>query len=136
MNILEHNHLFLSNPWIYEKMKEMMVQVMELKAPDAWLFSSLWISDALSLGKYHTGSNVLVWKAFQGLSLIARNALGDETKAKEYQDIAQHVFLDIEKYMTLDGKFGQQYLEGIGGLKPEEQRFYPGSRYEKNMLAK
>ena len=55
---------------------------------------------------------MLVWKAFQGLSLIARNVLDDEMKAKEYQDIAQNVFFDIEKYMTLDGKFGQQYLEG------------------------
>lgn len=128
------NHLFLSNPWIYEKMEEIMAQVMELKAPDAWLFPSLWISDALSLGKYHTGSNVLVWKAFQGLSLIARNVLDDEMKAKEYQDIAQNVFFDIEKYMTLDGKFGQQYLEGIGGLTPEEQRFYPVSHYEKKYI--
>ncbi|BDP60054.1 hypothetical protein EfmJHP38_09920 [Enterococcus faecium] len=38
----------------------------------AMLFPSVWLSDAFALGKYHTGSNLCLWKACIGLAEILK----------------------------------------------------------------
>ncbi|MDD3172724.1 MAG: hypothetical protein PHF63_03555 [Herbinix sp.] len=125
---------FKSNKVIYNKLNKILEETLQLKPDDCWLFPSLWISDALSLGKYHTGSNICVWKAFNGISRIAGEVFEDDNLQCKYKEIAMHIKVDIEKYMVIEGKFGPQYLEGIGGLTQELQKTYPVEEYNKEFI--
>lgn len=120
---------FKEYPEVFEKFCEILEQTKELKGEECYLIPSLWISDALSLGKYHTGTNICVWKAFSGCARLAGEVMGRTDLAQEYSEFAAHVKADIEMYMTMDGKFGKQYMEGIGGLTAETQKTYPTEFY-------
>lgn len=62
---------FLKNkPEMFSKMNQIMDEVEHVENAEDSLYPSIWISDALALGKYHTGSNICVWKAFQSMAEI------------------------------------------------------------------
>lgn len=129
------SEFFKNNVYVYEKLKKILEQVLELQEnSNVWLFPSIWISDAFSLGKYHTGSNICVWKAFKGIGRIAGEVFKDTELQNTYNDIADKIKSDIEKYMVIDGKFGKQYLEGIGGLTEESKKVLPLKVYEKECI--
>lgn len=119
---------------VYDSCINILDATRKLKTDECWLIPSIWISDALSLGKYHTGTNICVWKAFSGFARIAGEAMGDFDRAKEYKEFSEHVQQDIEHYMTTDGPFGKQYLEGIGGIDKDTQKTIPVSRYKKKYI--
>lgn len=125
---------FRENPEVFEKFCAILDGTMALKGEECYLIPSLWISDALSLGKYHTGTNICVWKAFSGCARIAEEAVRRADLAQKYGEFAEKVKADIETYMTMEGKFGRQYMEGIGGLTPETQKSYPTKAYEKKYV--
>lgn len=126
---------FLQNQGIYDQLNLILEQVLSMrKSDDVWLFPSIWISDALSLGKYHTGSNICAWKAFLSMSRISGEIFRDLDLQQKYREIAGLIKNDIEKYMTMEGIFGVQYLEGIGGLTFDTQRKYPLAEYQKKYI--
>lgn len=130
----DDKEFFRNHREVADAFEEILGHVLELKEGDVWLFSTIWISDALALGKYHTGSNICAWKAFSGMARLMGEVYGEQEKQREYREIADKIKHDIETYMVTDGKFGRQYLEGIGGLTPETQRTYPVSEYEKKYV--
>ncbi|WEV45715.1 glycoside hydrolase [Streptococcaceae bacterium ESL0687] len=97
---------------------------------DPFLFQSTWISDAFSLGKYHTGSNICLWKACQGVSKILL-ALDMKEKGIHYQKLADCLKNSILENMTTDGPFGRQFLEGIGDIEKDK---YSIKHYQKPIL--
>lgn len=125
---------FESHPEVAVSFEEILEEVLALREEDVWLFPTLWISDALALGKYHTGSNLCAWKAFDGMARLMGGVYGEEEKRRKYQEIGDRIKDAMETYMVTEGKFGPQYLEGIGGLTPDTQKTYPVSAYEKRYV--
>ena len=60
-----------------EAFEDILEEVLTLKEGDVWLFPTVWISDALALGKYHTGSNICAWKAFDGMARLMGEVFED-----------------------------------------------------------
>ncbi len=105
---------FLNNPEIKERIKSSLNQVIvSRERPDIWLFPSIWISDGLSLGDYHTGSNVVAWYSFKSFARILRDVFGEHETANDYNDIADKVKQDLERYCIINGPYGRQYIEGV-----------------------
>ncbi|BBN98047.1 glycoside hydrolase [Sporolactobacillus terrae] len=99
-------------------------------ADEPMLFTSVWISDAFALGKYHTGSNLCMWKACEGLSQLYQGLT--ETKlAAKYRTIAAKIKDAILENMTIEGPFGEQFLEGIGD---KEKGCYEVKHYQKPIV--
>ena len=125
---------FLPHREVADAFEEILEEVLALKEGDVWLFPTVWISDALALGKYHTGSNICAWKAFDGMARFMGEVFGDQEKQKKYGMISRNIKEAIETYMVTEGRFGPQYLEGIGGLTRDTQKNYPISEYEKKYV--
>ena len=115
---------FLKNkPEMFSKMNQIMDEVEHVENAEDSLYPSIWISDALALGKYHTGSNICVWKAFQSMAEIYGYVFHDGKKQAYYAEKAKKLKAAIEDKMTVmvDGK--RQYLEGIGGIEESQKRW-------------
>lgn len=122
---------FIKNQEVYLKLKEILSSAIDLKDDDKVnLIPSTWISDAFSLGKYHTGSNIFLWKCLKSFSKLSKEVFNDYDISKFYDEYADKLKADIEGYMTYDGIFGKQYLEGIGSLKPNKKLTYPLKNYQ------
>lgn len=125
--------------------------ILSRQDPDIWLFPSIWISDGLSMGSYHTGSNIVAWKALQGwsnilMSLGQSNMHRDLTdysgaeqsnqndiraRSQNYLLIAERVKEALMQYgQTESGPFGRQWLEGIGKGSAEMQQQMQAESYE------
>lgn len=113
--------LFLQNPEIDRKLRVVMEETLRSRKPDdPWLFPSVWLSDAYSLGDYHTGSNVIAWAAFEHYARVVDEVLGDNEAALRYRDIAKRIKEDLERHHTTEGPFGPQYAEGISMNQPDK----------------
>ncbi|GJM75830.1 hypothetical protein HMSSN036_80460 [Paenibacillus macerans] len=97
------------------------------KQDGPWLFPSVWLSDAYSLGDYHTGSNVVAWAAFRHYARIVREVFGDTETAERYRTIAARIKDDLQRLNTVEGPFGLQYTEGTSAgsdaLKDDASRY-------------
>ncbi|WP_060861138.1 hypothetical protein [Paenibacillus riograndensis] len=106
--------LFLNRPGIHESICSLLeATLLTRQEEDPWLFPSVWLSDAYSLGDYHTGSNVIAWTAFVHYARIAEEVFGDTARAERYRTIAGRIRADLERLATAEGPFGLQYAEGI-----------------------
>jgi hypothetical protein len=76
------------------------------------LFETIWISDGPARGKYHTGSNILAWYAFQAAARILDDVFGDSKKAKELADVAGQMKKDIRDYCTVEHMGKKMFTEG------------------------
>lgn len=104
---------FLDNPDIDMRLRQLLEETTgTCKQDGPWLFPSVWLSDAYSLGDYHTGSNVVTWAAFHHYARIVREVFGDTQTAERYQTLASKIKLDLRRFNTLEGPFGLQYVEG------------------------
>ncbi len=104
---------FLEHKDIHSRIKDILQQLLASRSSkEPRLFPSMWISDAYSLGDFHTGSNVLAWYAFQSYSRILSDVYGEVDLAKEYGRIADEIKTSLDAYNKIDGPFGQQYVEG------------------------
>ncbi|GGG13061.1 glycoside hydrolase [Paenibacillus albidus] len=106
--------LFLDRPELHERICSLLEEtLLTRKEEDPWLFPSVWLSDAYSLGDYHTGSNVIVWTAFFHYARVVEEVFGDPAGAERYRIIAGKIRDDLEQLATTEGPFGTQYTEGI-----------------------
>ena len=63
---------FQQHPKLYKKMKAILQTVLESREEnEPYLYRTTWISDAYALGKYHTGTNLCVYRSFMALARIA-----------------------------------------------------------------
>lgn len=121
---------FAEYPEVLENSEKIIHALLEQHKEEPLLFTSTWISDAFALGKYHTGSNICFWKACQGLSTIYRG-LEEKDQADFYEDIAVKSKQAILENMTIEGSFGEQFLEGIGD---EKKDLYSVKHYQKPII--
>lgn len=122
---------FKKHPYVLENGQHIVDTLLsQREAGDPMLFHSMWISDAFALGNYHTGSNICMWKACEGLSKLFQG-LSADILAKRYQAIALEIKKAIIENMTTEGPFGEQFLEGIGDV---EKSFYDVENYNKPIL--
>lgn len=109
--------LFLDQPDLHEQVCSLLEEtLLTRKEEDLWLFPSVWLSDAYSLGDYHTGSNVMAWAAFFHYARVLEDVFGDTDEAARYRTIAGRIKADLERLATTAGPFGLQYSEGISHL--------------------
>lgn len=82
---------------------------------DVWLMPSIWISDGLAMGDFHTGSNITAWAALTGFARILDEALGETGRAETLRQVAARVKEAILSLCVTDeGPFGRQLTEGVG----------------------
>ncbi|KWX87573.1 hypothetical protein AMQ83_12255, partial [Paenibacillus riograndensis] len=80
--------LFLNQPGIHESICSLLeATLLTRQEEDPWLFPSVWLSDAYSLGDYHTGSNVIAWTAFVHYARLAEEVFRDTARADRYRPI-------------------------------------------------
>lgn len=106
--------LFLDQPEIHESICNLLeAMLLTRKEDEPWLYPSVWLSDAYSLGDYHTGSNVIAWTALFHYARIVEEVFSDTARAERYRTIAGRIREDLEQLATAQGPFGRQYTEGI-----------------------
>ncbi|RCX23650.1 hypothetical protein DFP94_1011252 [Fontibacillus phaseoli] len=119
---------FLEWPDIDISIRKLLEETLRTRNQDGpWLFPSDWLSDAYSLGDYHTGSNVVAWAAFHHYARIVREVFGDMETAEHYRTVAASIREDLQRHNTVEGPFGLQYTEGTsaGGdaLKGDSSKY-------------
>lgn len=106
--------LFLDQPDIDRRIRKLLEDTLQTRDADGpWLFPSVWLSDAYSLGEYHTGSNVIAWASFYHYARVVEDVFADTAAAARYREIAAHIKDAIEQLEAGEGPFGLQYAEGI-----------------------
>ena len=103
---------FEQHPEVLAKCKELLDGVFATREGEPYLYPSEWLSDGLSRGDYHTGSNVVAWYAFDSTAEIIEDVLDDAELADRYRTIAAKTKADIDKWCITDGPMGPQYTEG------------------------
>ena len=64
-------------------MKAILQTVLESREEnEPYLYRTTWISDAYALGKYHTGTNLCVYRSFMALARIAEEVFGEKSYAE------------------------------------------------------
>lgn len=111
-----------------------MDQVERTEDDNDCLYPCTWISDALALGKYHTGSNICVWKAFQSMAEICGEVFHDVKKYSHYTQKAEQLKMAIDEEMTVTVGGKRQYLEGIGGTGNSQKMWIWEENYRKPFL--
>jgi hypothetical protein len=80
---------------------------------DVWLFPTLHISDGNVKCDYHTGSNVMAWRALKDYGRIMEEVYGQPQRGREYAQMAGKVRAAIMEKTVIDGPFGKQFIEGV-----------------------
>ncbi len=123
---------FKSNIEVLSALKDIMDEVLSMKASGETLFPSIYSSDGEVGRRYDYGTNVKVWYAFDSMAYILRK-LGCMDEANLYQETANDIGPSIHRSMVIDGPFGKQISGGTnlgedpGNLYiPEEIPYYDG----------
>lgn len=131
----EDAQFFLDYPEVITTARNIIDTLLEKRGEnDPYLFRSLWISDAFSLGKYHTGSNICMWKACKAMSQILPSVYDDHVAGKYYKQISEKIKKTIMEQMVVEGPFGEQFLEGIRDVDVQNKDTYPSVHYQKPMV--
>ena len=105
---------FTGHPELKRKWDDLVEQMIASRTdPNTWLFPSRYISDGALEGDYHTGSNVVAWRALKAYSRLLREVFGDAPRARRYAEAADKVHSAILTRTVIDGPFGKQFIEGV-----------------------
>jgi hypothetical protein len=105
---------FVGHPELKRSWDYLLDQLIASRAEDsAWLFKSRYISDGALEGDYHTGSNVVAWRALTAWSRLLEEVFGDAPRARRYAEVADKVRAAILATTVIDGPFGRQFIEGV-----------------------
>jgi hypothetical protein len=83
------------------------------------LLPSLYISDGDARGDWHTGSNILVWRALMDLADMAGQVMGDQESARRWRGWAARVRAAVLDNCAGEALGGRRLFEGAnrdGGL--------------------
>ncbi len=103
---------FDAHPEVLETSKQLLAEVLATREGEVWLFPSMWLSDGLSRGDYHTGSNIIAQVAFDTMAAVLDEVAGEAALAAEYRDVAARIRHAIDEVCITDGPMGPQYVEG------------------------
>lgn len=104
----DHPELIKHFSWIMEEMLK------SKKEEEVWLFPSEWVSDGLSVGDYHTGSNIMAWASLTVMARLLREIENDADRAGRYESIAEKVRESLFKLCVAEGPYGLQLTEASG----------------------
>jgi hypothetical protein len=105
---------FVAHPELKRGWDDLLEEMIASRAEgDAWLFRSRYISDGALEGDYHTGSNVVAWRALAAYSRLLEEVFGDAPRARRYAEVADKVRSAILATTVIDGPFGRQFIEGV-----------------------
>lgn len=77
------------------------------------LFPSLYISDGDARGDWHSGSNIVAWRALMDMAEMAQHALDDVGAAERWRQKATKLRASIVDYCVGSGPKGPQLFEGV-----------------------
>jgi hypothetical protein len=120
---------FHDNPDVYRRGAEVLDQVLTTSQADAFLFPSIYISDGLARGDYHTGSNVLAWYAFRTMARLGREVFADGA-ADRWAEAAASLRQAVYERCVALGPLGPQFTEGAY----RDGSFVPGHDGEESDL--
>jgi hypothetical protein len=112
---------FTRHPALNKKWDALLQAVLaSRRKEDVWLFPSRYVSDGELECDYHTGTNVVVWRALRDYGRLLEEVYGEPERAREYAQVADKVRATIMEKTVIDGPFGPQFIEGIyrDGRKP------------------
>ncbi len=122
-------------PQPYEYGVSLFDSLGRLRGPDV-LFPSLYVSDGDARGDWHTGSNILVWRALMDMADMAGHALGDGAAAEHWRAEATTLHAAIVDRCAGPGPEGMQFYEGafrdgsfVAGHDGEESDLTLASHY-------
>ena len=105
---------FVAHPELKRRWDDLLEQMIASRAEgDRWLFRSRYISDGALEGDYHTGSNVVAWRALTAWSRLLGEVFGDTSRARRYAGVAEKVRAALLATTVIDGPFGRQFIEGV-----------------------
>lgn len=113
---------FLRYPDFLKRACALSEDVLATRRGEAFLFPSMFISNGDARGHFHTGSNVVAWYAFRGLSRLAREVFEEEALADQWDQVSTRVRSSILEYCRGHGPMGRQYFEGVY----EDRTYVPG----------
>ncbi len=103
---------FDEHPEVLATSKRLLAEVLATREGDVWLLPSMWLSDGLSRGDYHTGSNIIAQVAFETMAAVLAEVAGEAELATEYRDVAARIRAAIDEKCVTHGPMGRQYVEG------------------------
>lgn len=110
----DDREFFIHHPEIKTKSIQLLEEVNQSrKDKNVWLYPSRFISDGVSAGDYHTGTNIFIWFCFKSFSRVLDEVYGETSLAKAYSAIAIKMKEAIDTKCVIDGPYGKQYIEGI-----------------------
>jgi hypothetical protein len=105
--------LFLRHPELRESWAGKLDALLATRRdPHVWLLPTRFISDGALDCDYHTGSNVCIQAALAGYARLLAEAWDQPEAARHYAELADKVGAALRAKTTIDGPFGQQYIEG------------------------
>jgi hypothetical protein len=113
---------FLSHPEFESHWGAILDEIIgSRKDPDIWLYPTRFISDGAILCDYHTGTNVVVWRALEDYARLLRDVYGKPARAQNCSVLAGKTHAAILQKTVIAGPFGPQFIEGTyrDGRAPE-----------------
>jgi len=105
---------FLQHPELATNWEALLKEVVASRVDeDVWLFPTQHISDGDVKCDYHTGSNVVAWRALKDYGRILEEVYGQRQRGREYAQMADRVRAAIMEKTVIDGPFGKQFIEGV-----------------------
>ncbi len=105
---------FTAHPELKKNWDDLMEQLLASRTdPGIWLFPSRFISDGALEGDYHTGSNVVAWRALKAYSRMLTEVYGDDARGRLYAEAADKVHDALMAKTVIDGPFGKQFIESV-----------------------
>jgi hypothetical protein len=99
-------------PGLLRHAQRRLADVLATRRGEPYLFPSTMIWDGPSLGDYHTGSNILAWKAFSGMAAVARGVYAEASLADEWLEVAERLRNDIYARCVGNTDAGPRFYEG------------------------
>jgi len=103
---------FRAHPEILATAQQRLQEVLDSRREKPFLFPSMYVSDGDARGDFHTGSNLIVWFAFQNMARIARDVYREKHLAGEWELCAQKVKAALLEHCIGNGPLGKQFYEG------------------------
>ena len=105
---------FIQHPELKRNWDNLLEQMIASRPDEhVWLFPTRYISDGAVEGDYHTGTNVVAWRALRAYSRLLKEVYDEPQPARRYSEIADKVYDAILAKTVIDGPFGKQFIEAV-----------------------
>ena len=126
---------FAGHPDLKQKWDDLIEQMIASRTdPNTWLFPSRYISDGALEGDYHTGSNVVAWRALKTYARLLQEVFGEAPRSRRYAEIADKVRSAILAKTIIDGPFGRQFIEGVDRLGKPPRMISDGEESDTTLM--